>query len=430
MSSTASFDWVYPVVGGMLGIAGLVLVVLALFRDPSRGRRRCPSCWYDMAGTPALKCPECGRTARHEGRMFRGRRRWKHAAGAVLLMMAGVVAAAVPAYRDRWQLLVPTTALALIAPAQDPSLGLGGSPFGRGNTVVPVLSGVPILGRAFRGAATGPPASVGEMMTDEFWLRLRAGKIAGWQGRLFVGRYFAAHPHDFSRYITLPRRWPVGVPLLIKTEDMLPASFTDGYITAHVRVLGGTRDVWAPAIDKVDAIATVRDSVDFEIELRHGRTVVYRTRVSMPCEIRPDDEHLLERVSGEDVDSRVKLALSPQLAWGPKNRGYFVTRDRTSAAKWNVLDMGISFDIELRDGETVLAKGKGAAEWNRPVWKDYEDIETSWEPGGLERAVAGRAGLTFRVVGNPGAARAQYLEWPWGKRPACWTGSFEAGVPE
>ena len=51
----------------LLGVAvvplvGLLLVVWGLWGDRSKGRPRCPKCWYDMRGTvPRLVCPECGR---------------------------------------------------------------------------------------------------------------------------------------------------------------------------------------------------------------------------------------------------------------------------------------------------------------------------------------------------------------------------------
>ncbi len=42
-----------------------IWLLSALFRDRSRGRLRCPRCWYDMAGA-GLTCPECGKQARSE----------------------------------------------------------------------------------------------------------------------------------------------------------------------------------------------------------------------------------------------------------------------------------------------------------------------------------------------------------------------------
>src|SRR5262245_47389730 len=66
-----------------------VVFVLALFGDRSRGRRRCPRCWYRMEGTPGLTCPECGRVATAEGELLRTRRHpWWAALGVVILLGA------------------------------------------------------------------------------------------------------------------------------------------------------------------------------------------------------------------------------------------------------------------------------------------------------------------------------------------------------
>ena len=45
-----------------LAVLSMAIVSLALFRDRSRGRRRCPGCWYDISATSGMTFPECGRT--------------------------------------------------------------------------------------------------------------------------------------------------------------------------------------------------------------------------------------------------------------------------------------------------------------------------------------------------------------------------------
>ena len=428
MAIGSNLDWLFHLIGAVLGAAAVFILIWALFRDRSRGRRRCPKCWYDMAGTPGLRCPECGRIARLEQHLFRTRRRWKRVVGAALLMLVSAAIAAVPTYRDGWQRLVPTTALALIAPAEDPSSASINS-WMRATLVSGVVIGP--NGAIVRSGSLlgGQGATIGETLTDELWRRLREGTIAGWQGRAFIKRYLSAHPCDFAGHVAIPDRWPIGVPLLVQTSTMLPASFSENLIATYLRLPGGSTEIATPDTAHVDAVPTIGEGVEIQIELRRGRMVLYRTSITLPCELRPDDENLLDRVSGEPWDSRVAAALSPKMAWGPTNRGYFVTRDRTSAEKWSVLDLGIAFDIEMREAGKVLARGQGAAEWNRPVWKDWEDIAPEWQPGGLERVIADKKGLTFHVQGIPAAARRQYLEWPWGKRPACWTGEFEVSVP-
>ena len=57
-----------------LALGGFTLLFWSLFRDRGRRKRRCPKCWYDMAGVPGLTCPECGRTSK-EKHLHRSRRR-------------------------------------------------------------------------------------------------------------------------------------------------------------------------------------------------------------------------------------------------------------------------------------------------------------------------------------------------------------------
>ena len=57
--------------------AGAVYVAWwALFKDRSRGRRRCPRCWHDLDYTPGMTCGECGFVARNEDDLATTRRRW------------------------------------------------------------------------------------------------------------------------------------------------------------------------------------------------------------------------------------------------------------------------------------------------------------------------------------------------------------------
>src|SRR5262249_4981712 len=93
---------------------------LAMFRDRARGRRRCPRCWYDMSATPGLRCPECGKDARKDGRLFRTRRHWRRAGLAVLVMLAGGPIMLTPTIRpDGGRSPVPTIVLMLFCPDVD-----------------------------------------------------------------------------------------------------------------------------------------------------------------------------------------------------------------------------------------------------------------------------------------------------------------------
>lgn len=72
-------SWVTPMglVGGSVGVFALCLLIWAVVGDRSRGRVRCPKCWYDMSAAAGLKCSECGHAVRDESAFLKSRRpRW------------------------------------------------------------------------------------------------------------------------------------------------------------------------------------------------------------------------------------------------------------------------------------------------------------------------------------------------------------------
>jgi hypothetical protein len=114
MASTA---WIWWLSGGVLALTGLTLLWWSLCRDRSRSRRRCPKCWYDMAGVPGLVCPECGRDARRERRLSKTRRRWRWAALGGLVTIIAFSLAVTPRVRLYGPAsLLPTTVLLWASP--------------------------------------------------------------------------------------------------------------------------------------------------------------------------------------------------------------------------------------------------------------------------------------------------------------------------
>jgi hypothetical protein len=100
--------------GATLFVAmGLASVYVAGRADPSRGRVRCPRCWYDLSAAVSPLCPECGRnsTARQRARTRRSPR----------LALLGLLCIAIATFgskatdvRDHgWEALIPTTLLIL-----------------------------------------------------------------------------------------------------------------------------------------------------------------------------------------------------------------------------------------------------------------------------------------------------------------------------
>lgn len=114
-------SWLWHCATIALAIIAAALLLWAMFSDRSRGRRRCPRCWYDMAGAPpgpdgTYTCPECGRVARRERHLYRPRRRWRAVIAAALLAATAVGIEAVPRIRaDGWGAIVPLPILELAA---------------------------------------------------------------------------------------------------------------------------------------------------------------------------------------------------------------------------------------------------------------------------------------------------------------------------
>lgn len=123
------WNWVWWSAAIGLGAAGLGLVVWALAWDRSRGRLRCPRCWYEMGDVPAedgggRRCPECGSVARRERSLKRTRRRWRWALAGCLVLLGAEFCRVTPrAMREGWLSVVPTTVL-LLAPVDVVGPGL------------------------------------------------------------------------------------------------------------------------------------------------------------------------------------------------------------------------------------------------------------------------------------------------------------------
>lgn len=99
-------------VAWLCAAAGLLLAVLALLWDRSRGRRRCPRCWYDLSKSPALQCSECGHQVPSEQALFRTRRHWSWAALAAAVVLAAWIGGTWPGIRrDGWAAAFPTPVL-------------------------------------------------------------------------------------------------------------------------------------------------------------------------------------------------------------------------------------------------------------------------------------------------------------------------------
>jgi hypothetical protein len=172
---SGALDWVFWLLGGVLGAGGLVLAVWALFADRARGRRRCPRCWYDLSATDTLICSECGYTAPHDKKLRKTRRRWRWACVAVAFVVAGVGGALTPKVkRDGWPSVLPTTALVFAMPDLPQ----------RSQQAYDVLEG-----------------------------RIKAGTLWEWQWRMLIRQCWDEAAPFWSLDLPARDRWPRDVPV-------------------------------------------------------------------------------------------------------------------------------------------------------------------------------------------------------------------------
>jgi DNA-directed RNA polymerase subunit RPC12/RpoP len=90
MGPSASFPvWIWLTAAGVVLLGAVALLLWGLLGDRSKGRPRCPKCWYDMTGSVAagrVACPECGYEALNRKRLYKNRRRWWAVVAGVLLL--------------------------------------------------------------------------------------------------------------------------------------------------------------------------------------------------------------------------------------------------------------------------------------------------------------------------------------------------------
>jgi hypothetical protein len=295
MSAAGNLDWLYHALGWTLAAAGLLLLLWSLFWDRSRGRRRCPKCWYDMAGLPGLKCPECGREARRERLFHRTRRRPKAAILAVVLIL-GAAAIPVVAFFSRGWSAMPTTLV--IA-----TLELKGWP------------------RTNMGAGPGYANEIAK----------RQENLSGWQ-RDFVMRRMARYwAFDYRK------EWPADVPFAIRLADEW--WYADGGVncTLRARVLNETNepgswvflypsfwrgigrhgDVWDDGFFELAALPQGASEVVLELEVVHLNTSgeldqsqrpSWSGTVSYPVKIRAGVDEVIRPVRSPAIDKEVREA--------------------------------------------------------------------------------------------------------------------------
>ena len=180
---TGGSDWIYIAAACVLALAGFTLGGWALFWDRSRGRERCPKCWYSLEGVlvrddAKRTCPECGRVTLGRKRLFKTRRRWRWLTVAVVTVLVSlyVVYTMPRVRRDGWRGYVPTWILI---------------------------------------AAVGDFDST-DATTAALISRLQGDWIAPWDWRRAIRREAVLLPHDLDDVVLFRSTWPTDTPLRVR----------------------------------------------------------------------------------------------------------------------------------------------------------------------------------------------------------------------
>ncbi len=97
----------------VIAMLAMGMLVVGIRWDKARGRRRCPSCWYDYAGlSDGAPCPECGRVPANPRALMRTRRNRAMIRLAPALLLVAWLAYMTPSLlRTGWRSLIPTSVL-------------------------------------------------------------------------------------------------------------------------------------------------------------------------------------------------------------------------------------------------------------------------------------------------------------------------------
>lgn len=405
---------VWQVLGWVLLPAGIAIALWALLRDRSRGRTRCPKCWYDMTGLASTgegrMCPECGVVVKRDSDLLRTRRHWRGVVAGAALLMAGMVSLSVPGWRYGWVGVLPSSVLVYVAPPRSPSLyafGAGTSPVAGSRVVV---SGMVVT----VGARTpAPDLTAGEKLTDEVWRRA-GGDLTDWQLRAFARRLLAADGRRFNDIVQWPERWKDGakVPLRISASSIRSLGLS-------VKDEGGV--VQTATHFPLHARADAQGQFDLEVLLQSGSRTALREVLTAHVGLAPTWDDVVIPVSDAQSNQAAQAALAPRLVM-VDGKPTVLVRDRGDNAEWKQANFAMEYTVEVKIGSEVIGRGQGRADWSTVVWKDWEELDIAWSADGQGRLNREAATVTFTGVRLGDAS--EYFRNPFGKQAKYWTGSF------
>ncbi len=435
MSLTGT-DWLLWLTGWLLGAASVALLAWALWGDWLRGvlayrrtgtrRRRCPKCWYDMAGVAGLRCPECGRSTRRVGAFSGSRRRWRFVALACAIFFAAHEVATGPEIRKNgWLSAIPTSALVWIAPVDHKAwtwtMGVRGERF----------------------------AAPSDALLVEVFRRLDERTPMRWHWQVFLDRVFAAQPAFADKAVITRDHWPAGMPIEVRLWSPNVVFRNRDDVVIRARMHGSTGPwaqkrlgVWGGDLLPEELRASFNPparaaSMKFDIELLTGAGVIRHPSGAVKAV-----DASTARVKWRGVARQVTIGgtvadimtplppsiadpavsrLAPQLALDRDGRMRLRLRLQGSHLEPDTSDWGLGVRTEvLRDGE-IVARGEIVYPMAEPgVINDYYSThmwaDLKWDITPPLEADLGTARWEIRMVGDAAVALHDF------RRNVFWSG--------
>jgi hypothetical protein len=389
----------------MLGIA---VMAWALFWDRARGRRRCPKCQYDMSGIAGLRCPECGREQRSEKKFHRTRRRWRWAAGGLVLVLVSLgVGALSTSENGRWAHYAPTWLLVRIV---DP-----------------------------RTLAT--TWSRGDPVSRELRSRMESHGLTESQSQVLVDRIFELDPVQCDNLVRTRTRWPAGVPVAISGVPELsvfsgtPLGMQDRLRVRLLSTADGSPGPWAdlsgsyhPATD-IGVPKPGTGKMTVEVELRSGLDIVWHGVRELRTNIAGDPGDCLTSVSTPDIDARFGEWLKPSV----ETHSRWIVVSLSCLGREQVFSHYVALGLRL----TLFYKGHlvatGSFSYTPPIgslWRDTFPREFArLEPvSGIPPGFT-NDGWELEVVGDRDLALRDYDQFGWATLTGLTSSSSAAPPP-
>lgn len=363
MAALLDLDWLFYVAAGLLVVAALWLLWRGLLADQSKGRARCPRCWYDLgallplpmgegggegssrAAFASITCPECGRVVKRERQLFRTRRRWWVVVGGMVVAMLAAAALMTPKVRrDGVWVVMPTWMLVTI----DESV------------------------------LAGAERPVG--LTKEIHARLLQPDVPDWAVERFVLgdrcsiQFRATWPENLPLLGRIaPSRlvWDVGIrepggPIADSTWVVMSNAAASPYPRYSYEL------AWADRLESFGLRGPTTQLVATfgRRDAGSGRWDERVVAIPLPVRFVATIEDAISPVRGPEADRAVREGLALRLMEMPTSKDlYFSARD---VSRRELASVTLGLCAEVRDGEAVI----GSARW-------WQRVDTPSSVGGV-----------------------------------------------